>query len=156
MLSRESRVREIEKARARQQNGRKLRRGRAYIFACCHGDMHKGTPVPKTLLIWASPVTLTLTLTQIAKVIIIWEGDTHITRVWGMGSPKRRVACITVTVPLTSASSPLSESLEQASKNVRGYSNGRKLKKINILLLRMVNSDRISKKRYFLLRVFIK
>ena len=73
-----------------------------------------------------------------------------------MGSPKRRVARITVTVPLTSASSPLSESLEQASKNVRGYSNGRKLKKINILLLRMVNSDRISKKRYFLMRVFIK
>ena len=69
MLSRESRVREIEKARARQQNGRKLGRGRAYIFACCHGDMHMGTPVPKTLLIWASPVTLTLTLTQIAKVI---------------------------------------------------------------------------------------
>ena len=154
MLSRESRVREIEKARARQQNGRKLGRGRAYIFVFCHGDMHMGTPVPKTLLIWASPVTLTLTVTQIAKVI--WEGDTHITRVWGMGSPKRRVARITVTVPLTSAPSPLSESPEQASKNVRGHSNGRKLKKINILLLRMVNSDRISKKRYFLLRVFIK
>ena len=73
-----------------------------------------------------------------------------------MGSPKRRVARITVTVPLTSAPSPLSESPEQASKNVRGHSNGRKLKKINILLLRMVNADRISKKRYFLLRVFIK
>ena len=36
----------------------------------------------------ASPVTLPLTLTQIAKVI--WEGDAHITRVLGMGTPKRR------------------------------------------------------------------
>ena len=45
-----------------------------------------GIPIPKTLVIWASPVTLTLT--QIAKVI--WEGDVHITRVLGMGMPKTR------------------------------------------------------------------
>ena len=44
-------------------------------------------PIPKILAIWASPgtLTLTLTLTQIAKVI--WEGDAHITRVLGMGMP---------------------------------------------------------------------
>ena len=34
------------------------------------------------------PVTLTLTLTQIAKVIL--EGDAHITRALGMGMPKTR------------------------------------------------------------------
>ena len=34
-----------------------------------------GIPIPKTLVIWASPATLTLT--QIAKVI--WERDAHIT-----------------------------------------------------------------------------
>ena len=45
-----------------------------------------GIPIPKTLVIWASPVTLTLT--QIAKVI--WEVDAHITRVLGMGMPKTR------------------------------------------------------------------
>ena len=73
-LSRESRVCEIEKARARQQNGSKLGRGRVYIFACCHGDMHMGTPVPKILVIWVSPVTQTLTLTQIAKVIYMRGG----------------------------------------------------------------------------------
>ena len=33
----------------------------------CHSDMD--IPIPNTLMIWASPVTLTLTLTQIAKVI---------------------------------------------------------------------------------------
>ena len=44
-----------------------------------HGDM--GIPIPKTLVIWASPVTLTL----IAKVI--WEGDAHITSVLEMGMP---------------------------------------------------------------------
>ena len=33
----------------------------------CHSDM--GIAIPETLLIWTSPVTLTLTLTQIAKVI---------------------------------------------------------------------------------------
>ena len=32
---------------------------------CCHSDM--GIPIPKTLVMWASPVILTLT--QIAKVI---------------------------------------------------------------------------------------
>ena len=36
-----------------------------------------GIPIPKTLVILVSPVTLTLTLTQIAKVM--WEGDAHIT-----------------------------------------------------------------------------
>ena len=35
-----------------------------------------GIPIPKTLVIWASPLTLTLTLTQIAKVI--WKGNAHI------------------------------------------------------------------------------
>ena len=45
-----------------------------------------GIPIPKTLVIWASPVTLNLT--QIAKVI--WEGDADITRVLGMGMPKTR------------------------------------------------------------------
>ena len=39
----------------------------------CNSDM--GSPIPKNLVIWVSPVTLTLT--QIAKVI--WEGDAHIT-----------------------------------------------------------------------------
>ena len=43
-----------------------------------------GVPILKSLGIWVSPVTLTLT--QIAKVI--WEGDAHITRVLGMGMPK--------------------------------------------------------------------
>ena len=47
-----------------------------------------GISIPKTLVIWASPVTLTLTLTQIAKVIR--EGDAHITRILGMGMPKTR------------------------------------------------------------------
>ena len=40
-----------------------------------------GVPIPKTLAIWASPVTQTLT--QIA--IVIWEGDAHIPRVFEMG-----------------------------------------------------------------------
>ena len=43
-------------------------------------------PIPKTLVILTSPVTLTLT--QIAKVI--WEGNVHIARVLGMGMPKTR------------------------------------------------------------------
>ena len=47
-----------------------------------------GIPIPKTLVIWVSPVALTLTLTQIAKVIS--EGDVLITRVLGMGMPKTR------------------------------------------------------------------
>ena len=40
----------------------------------------------KTLVIWASPVTLSVN--QIAEVI--WEGDAYITRVLGMGMPKMR------------------------------------------------------------------
>ena len=47
-----------------------------------------GIPIPKTPVIWVSPVALTLT--QIAKVIS--EGDVLITRVLGMGMPKTR-AC---------------------------------------------------------------
>ena len=49
-----------------------------FLLHRCHSDM--SVLIPKTLVIWAS---LTLTLTQIAKVI--WEGDAHITRVLGMG-----------------------------------------------------------------------
>ena len=46
----------------------------------CYGHPHVlGISILKTLVIWASPVTLT----QIAKVR--WEGDVYITRVWGMG-----------------------------------------------------------------------
>ena len=37
-----------------------------------------GIPIPKTLVMWASPVTPILTLTQIAKVILE-AGDAHIT-----------------------------------------------------------------------------
>ena len=48
----------------------------------CHSDV--GIPILKTLVIWASPVTLTI----IAK--IRWDGDAHITRVLGMGMPKTR------------------------------------------------------------------
>ena len=33
----------------------------------CRCDIAMGIPIPKTLVIWASPVTLTLT--QVAKVI---------------------------------------------------------------------------------------
>ena len=47
-----------------------------------------GIPIPKMLVIWASPVTLTRTLSQIAKVIA--EGEAHIIRVLGMGMPKLR------------------------------------------------------------------
>ena len=36
-----------------------------------------GHPHSQTLVIWAYPVTLTLTRTKVAKVI--WEGDAHIT-----------------------------------------------------------------------------
>ena len=46
--------------------------------------------IPKTLVIWVSPVTLN----QIAKVI--WEGDAYITKVWEWGWPKRGDAHITV------------------------------------------------------------
>ena len=35
----------------------------------CHGHSRVlGTPIPKSLVVWASPVTPTLTLIQIAKV----------------------------------------------------------------------------------------
>ena len=47
----------------------------------CYKDM--GIPIPKTPVIWASPVILTLILTQ-------KEGDAYITRVLGMGMPKTR------------------------------------------------------------------
>ena len=47
-----------------------------------HSDM--GIPIPKTLVIWASPVTLTI----IAK--IRWGGDAHITRLLAMWMPKTR------------------------------------------------------------------
>ena len=52
--------------------------------ARCHSDMGisvLGVPIPNTLVIWASPVTLTL----ITKVIR--QGDAHITRVLRMGMP---------------------------------------------------------------------
>ena len=59
----------------------------------CHSDMGIpaiwASPFPKPLVIWASPVTLTLT--QIAKVT--WEGDAHITRVLGINGDSH----ITVT-----------------------------------------------------------
>ena len=42
-----------------------------------------GIPIPKTLVIWESPVTLALILTQ-------KEGHAYITRVLGMGMPKTR------------------------------------------------------------------
>ena len=46
----------------------------------CHGYSRVlGTPIPKTLVIWASPVTLI----QITKVT--WEGDADTTRVLGLG-----------------------------------------------------------------------
>ena len=45
-----------------------------------------GHPDSQTSVIWASPVTLTLT--WIAKIIS--EGDAHITRVLGTGMPKTR------------------------------------------------------------------
>ena len=51
---------------------------------CCIEDV--GIPIPKTLVIWASPVTVILTLTQIAEVIRgmpisleFWDGDAYIT-----------------------------------------------------------------------------
>ena len=42
-----------------------------------------GYPILKPLVIWVSPVILTLTLTQITKVI--WKGDAHTTWVNGLG-----------------------------------------------------------------------
>ena len=56
----------------------------------CHCDMGVAafwaSPFPKPLMIWASPVTLTLS--QIAK--LIKEGDAHIPRVLGIVIPKTR------------------------------------------------------------------
>ena len=61
----------------------------------CHSDIgipaFWTSPFPKPSVIWASPVTLTLTLTQIAKVT--WEGDAHMTRVLGINEDSH----ITVT-----------------------------------------------------------
>ena len=52
----------------------------------CYGHSRVlGILIPKTLVIWASPVTPTLTSIQIAKVT--WEGDAHISRVLGMRMP---------------------------------------------------------------------
>ena len=70
------------------------------------GDM--GIPIPKTLVIWASPVILTL----IAKVI--WEGGAHITSVLEMGMP------ISLTVAKTIAShadEPLRPRLSREAKS---------------------------------------
>ena len=62
----------------------------------CYGHPRVlGIPIPKTLVIWASPVTLTLT--QIARVI--WEGDAHITGFWEWGCRKRGDAHFIVTAP---------------------------------------------------------
>ena len=64
----------------------------------CHSDVW---PSPRfvhphsQLTLSDMGIPVTLTLTQIAKVI--WEGDAHITRVLGMGLPKRRVAHFTAT-----------------------------------------------------------
>ena len=59
----------------------------------CHSD--KCIPIPKTLMIWVSPVTLTLT--QIAKVI--WEGDAR-EGFWEWVCPKREDTYIFVTAHL--------------------------------------------------------
>ena len=59
-----------------------------FIGVRCHSDICRprvlGIPIPKALVMWVSP----LTLTQIAKVV--WEGDACIDRVLGMGMPKTR------------------------------------------------------------------
>ena len=47
----------------------------------CHSDM--GIPIPKTLLIWASPSHITLAIWVRVRV----TGDAHITRVLGMRTP---------------------------------------------------------------------
>ena len=51
----------------------------------CHSDM--GIPIPKTLVISASPSHITLAIWVRFRV----TGDAHITRVLGMGMPKTRV-----------------------------------------------------------------
>ena len=64
-----------------------------------HSDM--GIPIPKTLVIWASPVTLTI----IAK--IRWDGDAHISLwFWEWGCPKRGDAHIPLTAPSVLPNSP--------------------------------------------------
>ena len=45
-----------------------------------------GIPIPWTLVIWASPSHITLAIWVSVRV----TGDTHITRVLGMGMPKTR------------------------------------------------------------------
>ena len=56
-----------------------------------------GIPIPKTLVIWASPSHISLTIWARVRV----TGDAHITRVWRMGCPKRRDTHITVTPVLS-------------------------------------------------------
>ena len=56
---------------------------------CC---IDVGIPIPKTLVIWASPVTVILTLTQIAEVI---RGMPISLEFWESGCPKRGDAHIT-------------------------------------------------------------
>ena len=62
---------------------------------CC---IDVGIPIPKTLVIWASPVTVILTLTQIAEVI---RGMPISLEFWESGCPKRGDAHITVTEGLS-------------------------------------------------------
>ena len=52
-----------------------------------------GIPIPKTLVIRTSPSDITLAI----WVRVSATGDTHITRVWEWGYPKRGDAHITVT-----------------------------------------------------------
>ena len=54
-----------------------------------------GVPIPKSLVIWVSPVTLTLT--QIAKVIKYEKGMPISLGFWEWGCLKRRDAHITVS-----------------------------------------------------------
>ena len=66
------------------------------VSQCYRHPSVLGIPFPKTLGIWASPVT------QITKVI--GEGNAHITRVLGMGMPKTRgnpYHCNNVAFPVT-------------------------------------------------------
>ena len=62
---------------------------------CC---IDVGIPIPKTLVIWASPVTLILTLTQIGEVI---RGMPISLEFWESRYPKRGDAHITVTEGLS-------------------------------------------------------
>ena len=50
----------------------------------CYSEMR--IPIPKTLVIWASPSHITLAIWVRVRV----TGDVHITRALGMGIPKRR------------------------------------------------------------------